>query len=54
MGGILMIGYAVRKDGLGWRAVEDKSWCTESETFQIEQPPLPEAADNESEVKQAE
>lgn len=29
-----MGGYAVRKDGMGWRTVEDESWCSEDEIYQ--------------------
>ncbi|EOI7388812.1 hypothetical protein ACVZYT_002291 [Yersinia enterocolitica] len=39
-------GYAVRKDGLGWRAVDEQSWCTKDETFQIDIPPLPKDEEN--------
>lgn len=42
-----MGGYAVRKDGLGWRAVDDETWCMEFETFKTEEPPLPVVAEIE-------
>ncbi len=38
-----MIGYAVRKDGLGWRAVDSDADCLEHEDFSEVQPPLTEA-----------
>lgn len=34
------MSYAVRKDGLGWRAVDHASDCTMDETWQEAQPPL--------------
>lgn len=40
MGGKYMIGYAVRKDGLGWRAATEDMVDPETEMFQVEQPPL--------------
>ena len=33
------MSYAVRNDGLGWRAVNDASECVVDETWQAEQPP---------------
>ncbi|WP_219388708.1 hypothetical protein [Escherichia coli] len=36
-----MNGFCVRKDGQGWRRVEDETWCMDFETFQTEEPPLP-------------
>jgi hypothetical protein len=32
------MSYAVRKDGQGWRAVQDASECTSDEVWQEEQP----------------
>ena len=34
------MSYAVRNDGLGWRAVESAQDCTEGEIWQAEQPPV--------------
>lgn len=33
-----MSGYAVRKDGLGWRAVNEPKDCTAEEVFSADQP----------------
>lgn len=33
------MGYAIRNDGLGWRAVNSLDDCTENETFSDTEPP---------------
>ena len=38
------MSYAVRNDGLGWRAVQSELDCTESETWQEDPPPIIQAA----------
>lgn len=45
------MSYAVRKDGQGWRAVNDKNDCMEDETFSETQP-LPKAP-TQAELKQS-
>lgn len=34
------MGYAIRKDGQGWRSVESKSDCTSDEVFSADQPEM--------------
>lgn len=36
-----MSGYAVRKDGQGWRAVDSADECLPEEDFVADQPPIP-------------
>lgn len=41
------MSYALRKDGLGWRAVDSSADCATDETWQEEQPEVIEAAEHE-------
>lgn len=34
------MSYAIRNDGLGWRAVASAADCTDDETFSVNQPPI--------------